>query len=256
MFYGGTSWGWFAAPVVGTSYDYNAPVSEDRSVSSKYYETKNLALFTRVAEDLTVTNRINNSTDYSTNANVDATELRNPYTNAAFYVTIHTNSSSDTLESFKLHVSTSEGNFTVPQKVSGIVLNGYQSKIISTDFKFGSETLVYSTADILTYAIFDNVPTLVLWVPTGESGEFVIKGAKSGSVGVCRGCSNIGFYPDKSGLLVTFTQGAGSTVLTMNNGVRVVILDRTYAYPFWAPALTTNPLLSADETGKPRFAVP
>ena len=249
MYYGGTSWGWFAAPVVATSYDYSAPISEDRSIGPKYYETKNLALFTRVAQDLTVTNRIANSTSYSTNAAITTTELRNPYTNAGFYVTLHANSSDPTPQTFQLKVSTSEGNFSVPQRGGSIMLNGYQSKIIVTDFSFGSQQLLYSTAEVLTYAVFDDEPTLVLWVPTGEGGEFYVKGAKQGAVASCKGCANIGFYPDSNGLLVTFIQQAGSTVLTIDNDIRVVILDRTYAYPFFAPALTTDPLVSPNETG-------
>jgi len=80
-----------------------------------------------VAKDLTVTDRIgsvsgsftvyvrqelmtcNKNTSYSTNSAVKVTEVRNPDTNAAFYVTIHANSSSATLEQFKLHVNTSAG---------------------------------------------------------------------------------------------------------------------------------------------------
>lgn len=247
MFYGGTNWGWFAAPNTATSYDYSAPISEDRSISLKYYETKNLALFTRVAEDLAVTQLKGNGTQYTGNTMITTNELRNPVTNAGFYITRHANSSISTLESFKLKVSTSLGNLTIPQKGGHIVLNGRQSKIVVTDFTFGSEKLVYSTAEVLTYAIFDSNSTLVLWVPTGESGEFYIKGAKSGKVSSCRGCSNTGFHPDYNGLLVTFTQNKGMTVMMIGN-IRVVILDRTYAYPFWAPTLSADPLVTTHET--------
>jgi hypothetical protein len=47
MLFGGTSWGWHAAPVVATSYDYSSPISENRVIWDKYYETKLLAQFTR-----------------------------------------------------------------------------------------------------------------------------------------------------------------------------------------------------------------
>jgi hypothetical protein len=47
MLYGGTNWGWLACPVVASSYDYSSPVSEDRIIGSKYYETKLLTHFTR-----------------------------------------------------------------------------------------------------------------------------------------------------------------------------------------------------------------
>ncbi|MCJ1305203.1 hypothetical protein MMC08_008017 [Hypocenomyce scalaris] len=46
MMYGGTNWGSFATPVVATSYDYSASISEDRILWDKYSETKLLALFT------------------------------------------------------------------------------------------------------------------------------------------------------------------------------------------------------------------
>ena len=64
MMFGGTNWGWSGCPVVGmsleapggggnaklfpaTSYDYSSPVSENRAIWDKYYETKLLAMFTR-----------------------------------------------------------------------------------------------------------------------------------------------------------------------------------------------------------------
>lgn len=253
MFYGGTNWGSLAAPVVATSYDYAAPVAEDRSIAAKYYETKLLALFTKVAHDLTATDRINNSTSLTTNSAILTTELRNPLTNGAFYSTIHATSSSGTLESFLLNVNTSAGLLTIPQKGGSIVLNGYQSKILVTDFKFGLGNLIYSTAEVLTYIITDGVPTLVLWVPTGESGEFYIQGASSGRVTRCTGCSGVSFSADKKGLVVAFTQAAGMSVFDLTwlslFNLRVIVMDRTYAYKAWVPSISADPSTPENETG-------
>ncbi|OCL15370.1 glycoside hydrolase family 35 protein [Glonium stellatum] len=248
MVYGGTNWGWLAVPFVPTSYDYTAPISEDRSIGAKYYEIKNLALFTRIAEDLRKADRIGASTSYSTNAAISATELRNPDTNAGFYVTIHSTTTSSTNESFRLKVRTSLGNYTIPQRNGSIVLNGHQSKIIVTDFAFGNETLIYSTAEVLTYAVFNGRPTLVLWVPTGESGEFYIEHAKQGSIAACNGCSNIIFCTSGNGLIVTFQQQEGMSVLQFDKGVRVLLLDRSAAYTFFVPGLTSDPLVPVDQT--------
>ncbi|KAL4977037.1 glycoside hydrolase superfamily [Aspergillus desertorum] len=248
MMFGGTNWGGIAAPVTASSYDYSAPISEDRSIGSKYYETKLLALFTRCAKDLTMTDRLGNGTQYTDNEAVIASELRNPVTNAAFYVTTHLDTTVGTDESFKLHVNTSQGALTIPKHGGTIRLNGHQSKIIVTDFHLASETLLYSTAEVLTYAVFDRKPILVLWVPTGESGEFAFRGAKSGSVATCSGCSNIQFHRDNGSLTVVFTQGEGMSVLQLDNGVRVVLLDRQKAYTFWAPALTDDPLVPEGES--------
>jgi beta-galactosidase len=250
MLYGGTNWGASAAPVTATSYDYSAPISEDRSIGDKYYETKLLALFTRVARDLTVTDLIGNGTQYTTNSAIRAYELRNPITDAGFYVTLHTNSSVSTNDTFQLHVDTSAGALTVPQYGTSIRLNGYQSKIIVTDFTFGTESLVYSTAEVLTYVILDGTPTLALWVPTGESGEFAIKGATRGSVKRCQGCSDIAFYTKSRHLIVTFTQGQGMSVLELESGTKILLLDRTSAYLFWAPTLTNDVFSPELNSGK------
>ncbi|KAF2092648.1 hypothetical protein NA57DRAFT_49846 [Rhizodiscina lignyota] len=244
MFYGGTNWGWIAAPVTATSYDYSAPISENRTIGSKYYETKNLALFTRVAEDLTMTNRAGNGTMYTNNPRVTTTELRNPTTNAGFYVVRHTNSSLATAEAFKLSVNTSLGNFSIPRRLGSLALNGHQSKIIVTDFRFGSHVLTYSTAEVLTYAIFKEQTTLVLWVPDGESGEFFIKHARRGMVSKCQKASTINVAAESTGLLVTFENQEGMSVISADS-VRVVILDRSSAYPFFAPSISTDPLAPA-----------
>ncbi|KAI7968004.1 hypothetical protein EIK77_007759 [Talaromyces pinophilus] len=257
MLFGGTNWGAIAAPVVATSYDYSSPISENRTIGAKYYETKLLTMFTRAAKDLTVTDLVGNGTQYSTNTAVQAYVIQNPNTNCTFYVTIHTTSSSSTDETFQMHIQTSFGVLSVPRYGNSIRLNGHQSKIIVTDFQFGSHKLLYSTAEVLTYAILDGMPTLALWVPTGESGEFSVLGSKWASVQRCEGCSGVGFYPGQdtsnqtaSELTISFTQDQGMSVIELDTGVRVVLLDRESAYHFWAPALNTDPSVPEDQSGK------
>ncbi|KAH3983926.1 beta-galactosidase [Parastagonospora nodorum] len=248
MMYGGTNWGAFAAPVVATSYDYSSPISENRKIDSKFYETKNLAMFTRVAHDLTVTDRLGNNTGYTTNPAVEASELRNPETKAAFYVTIHSQSSSATVESFKLHVSTSVGNLTIPQHGGSIVLNGHQSKILVTDFAMGSQTLVYSTAEVLTYAVIDTRPVMVLSAGTGESVEFHIKGAKKGSIISTGSNVNATFYNEAGGTTTNIRSVSGMSVYQFDNGVKVIVADKPTAYLFWAPNLSNDPFAPVDQS--------
>lgn len=269
MMYGGTNWGSFAAPVVATSYDYSSPISEDRSLWAKYSETKLLALFTRVAIDLTETDRLQNSTSLATDLAILTTELRNPNTNGAFYVTIHANSSSGTVETFKLHVNTSEGEFLIPQYQNAIELNGHQSKIIVTDFAFGTGHLTYSTAEVLSYIVTDGGPTVFLWVPDGESVEFYVRGAYQGNHANGRGCAgatpNITESSNGNGTIVSFASASGMSVFTFTAGrdsrghhgtsdgpadqqIRVVVMDRTTAYSAWVPGLTADPFAPANET--------
>ncbi|KAI1502465.1 beta-galactosidase B [Biscogniauxia marginata] len=241
MLFGGTSWGWHAANVVATSYDYSSPISENRIIGSKYYETKLLTQFTRVAKDLSMTDRIGNSTAYSSNTAITVSELRNPETGAGFYVAMHEYSPSSSRETFTLQVNTSEGLLTVPQYGGAVTINGHQAKILVTDFKFGSKSLLYSTAEVLTYAIIDGKEVLALWVPTGESGEFTVQGVKSGKLKSCNGCVNVRFHPSGSDLTVSFTQNVGMSLIELQDGARVVLLDRSSAYLFWAPSLGNDP---------------
>ncbi|KAI1327087.1 beta-galactosidase B [Xylariaceae sp. FL0255] len=249
MIFGGTSWGWHAAPIVATSYDYSSPISENRVIGSKYYETKLLTYFTSVAKDLSKTDRISNGTELSSNPAIVVAELRNPDTTSGFYVAQHLDSPSATLETFSLRVNTSEGQLTIPQHGGAITINGHQSKILVTDFPFASKKLLYSTAEVLTYAVIDDKEVLVLWVPTGESGEFLMQEVKSATLKTCRGCSNVRIYAKGAGVAVSFTQNAGMSVVEFDDGSRAVLLDRSAAYLFWVTQFTpSNPFATPNST--------
>ncbi|KAH6641286.1 glycoside hydrolase superfamily [Chaetomium tenue] len=246
MIYGGTNWGWLAAQFLGSSYDYGAAIAEDRSIGDKYYEIKNLGLFTRVADELAHTERVGTGLDYTNNTDLFTTELRNPDTGAGFYVIRHADTASTSEEWFALKVNTSIGEFFVPKISSAVILSGHEGKILVANFHFGDHTLYYSTAEVLTYSIIDGRPVLVLWTPRGRSGEFYLKGAKEGAilsgppvtiVAVEHGII-IGYYDQKEDM----------TVLDFDNGVRVVLVDRKTAYKVWAPALTNDPKVPVDQT--------
>lgn len=60
MTYGGTNWGGMAWDGVGTSYDYSAPIQEDRIIADKFHESRLLGLQVRVAQGLTKTTMLGN----------------------------------------------------------------------------------------------------------------------------------------------------------------------------------------------------
>jgi len=193
---------------------------------------------------------INNNTEYSSTPAIYTTELRNPDTNGAFYVTAHASSPSMELASFKLDISTSAGNFTIPQFGGDIILNGRESKIIVTDFRMGNETLVYSTAEVLTVSIQDGLPLMFLWLPAGESGEFFLTGASAGNILKREGCSEVSFNQLHGGVIASYKQLQGSCVITFDNNLRFVLLDRAAAYSTWVPSLSSDPSTPENSTGK------
>jgi beta-galactosidase len=144
---------------------------------------------------------------------------------------------------------------SIPRYGGSISINGHQAKIIVTDFHFGTKTLLYSTAEVLTYAVIDEREVLVLWLPAGETGEFAVRGAKSGKQTFVEGSasrtsSNIMFHQDGQSLTVSYSQTSGMMVLDLDDGTQVVLLDRSAAYKFWVPTLSNNPLVLENETGK------
>lgn len=251
MIHGGTNWGWIGAPLLPKSYGYSAAIAENRTIGSKYYEIKSLALFTRVAKNLTKTDIVGNSTSYSDNEAITTIELRNPDTDAGFYAIRHTDPTSNDEQSLRLSVRASAGNFTVPtvSENDKMSLNGHVENVLVTDFSFGGRNLVYSTAEVMTYGVFDSRPTLALWVFNGEGGEFFIEGAKSGSA-VRGDASKVQFVKSRKGLVVNLKEQAGMTVVTTDNDVRVLLMDRNTAHLFWVPPLTADPIVPVDQVGK------
>lgn len=55
------------------------------------------------------------------------------------------------ISTFIAYLKNTEGSITVPNDS----LNGRQSKIVVTDYKFGRHTILYSTAEVLTYGVWD-----------------------------------------------------------------------------------------------------
>jgi beta-galactosidase len=111
MTYGGTNWGHTGAPVVYTSYDYDAPLRETRQIRDKLNQIKLIGLFTRVSTDLLETDMIGNGTGYTNDSSIFTWALRNPQTNAGFYVLQQDDSSSTADVFFDLEVETSAGMF-------------------------------------------------------------------------------------------------------------------------------------------------
>lgn len=240
MVFGGTSWGGLPMPTVGTSYDYSAPIGEARLIGDKYSETKLLGLFLRAAKGLTRVERGGNGTTrYTGNKAVFAQELYNVDDGARFYVVKHANTTLTSLETFKLRVNTSEGELTVPRHAKDIAIDGRQAKVLVTEFDAGGQKVVYSTAEVLAVSVLDGKPLVAFWLPAGESGEIYLRGVKKGKVASSSG--DVEFHKAKRGLIVSFVQSEGATVLTFNNGLNVVLMDRTTAYKTWQPELANDP---------------
>ncbi|KAI5782710.1 putative beta-galactosidase C [Geopyxis carbonaria] len=241
MTYGGTNWGGLAAPVVYTSYDYGAPLTESRIIRDKMRQIKSLTLFLRVSPDLRNTDMISNGTIFANTTAIYGMQQRNADTGAGFYWVHQNTSTSNAVVNFRLDVTTSAGNVTIPN----VQLDGRESKIVVTDYRFGKHELLYSSAEVLTYAIVDSKPVLVLYLNTAQTGEFVLK--KTSSKPVVYGSSAVKSVKSGKNMKITYTQTSGKTVLQFPGGPQVWLVDRITGWNIWAPALTRKPNLSASQ---------
>jgi len=176
MTFGGTNWGNLGHPGGYTSYDYAAPIREDRRVDrEKYSEQKVQANFFKVSPAYLTASRGNaTNTTFTTTTALTVTPAFGGST--GFYFLRHSDYSTRASTSYKLKVQTSAfGNITVPQMGNvSLTLNGRDSKTHVSDYDIGGATLVYSTAEVFTWHKYADKTVLVVYGGPGETHELVI----------------------------------------------------------------------------------
>lgn len=131
--------------------------------------------------------------------------------------------------------------------ITKIGLDGRQSKIITTDYQVGDTTLLYCSADILTYATLD-VDVIVLYLNKGQTGTFVLANTNSHVKYTLYGNSTVATSTSSQGTVYTYTQGQGISAIKFSNGFLVYLLDKYTAWNFFAPPLQlSNPIVKPHE---------
>ncbi|KAE8380239.1 glycoside hydrolase superfamily [Aspergillus bertholletiae] len=155
MTYGGTNWGNLGYHGGYTSYDYGASIAEDRTIiREKYSEQKLQANFFRVSPAyLTATPGTGQNGSYTDNPGIAVTPLVGNGTKTNFYVVRHADFTFTGSARYRLTVPTSIGNVTIPQLYNTTLsLNGRDSKVHATDYDIGGINMIYSSAEVLTWA--------------------------------------------------------------------------------------------------------
>ncbi|KZT23601.1 glycoside hydrolase family 35 protein [Neolentinus lepideus HHB14362 ss-1] len=232
MTFGGTNWGNLAEPTVYTSYDYAAPIREDRTLSPKYYELKLQAGFLHASPDFLLATRVGSGTvgsgtAYSDNAKVYTTVLKSQ-SGVSFYVVRQTSNSYTTPVSFSLRVNTTGGEITVPQYGGNITLEGRESQILVSEYPFGNHTLTYSTAEVFTQTTIGGVDYLVLYAQVGHSIEAVIPAT---AVPQVTGSGSIKATSTNGSVVITGSTSGISRVVF--SGATVIVADKETALSLW-----------------------
>lgn len=152
-------------------------IKEDRSIDrEKYSEIKLQGQFLRVSPSYATATPGNLSTSrYTDNEEIAVTPLTTEK-EGSFFVVRHADFTSTESSSYKLKLPTSAGTLTVPQLGGSLSLNGRDSKIHVADYAVGEHTILYSTAEALTWKKFGDKTVLILYSGPDELHEVAIKG--------------------------------------------------------------------------------
>ncbi|OQD86712.1 hypothetical protein PENANT_c007G05840 [Penicillium antarcticum] len=240
MTFGGTNWGNLGYMGGDTSYDYGAAIAEDRTISrEKYSEQKLEANFLKVSPAyLAATSHLGVNGSYGAPAAIAVTPLIGNGTQTNFYVVRHADFTSTDKTQYILNLATSVGNITIPQLGGQLALNGRDSKFHVTDYDVGGINLIYSSAEIFTWAKgAQSARLLILYGGAGEIHEFALP-------------SHFGKPTVAEGTGITIKRRGVSWVLqwhvTPNRRiVRVADLEinllwRNEAYNYWVMELPTS----------------
>ncbi|KAJ4473144.1 glycoside hydrolase family 35 protein [Lentinula aciculospora] len=258
MLYGGTSWGALPYPGVYTSYDYGAAITEARTLTKKYTELKLQGMFLRSSPEFCKTDWIGTTSSNLTEGAIVPTGppsspafvtfLKNFDTGAGFWIVRQNDSTSLALSSFKLNVTTSGGErLTIPLIASSIDLDGRESKVVTTDYAFGSKSrILYSTASIFFAGSIDGIDTLFLYGDSNQEHEVALD-LSGNATSTIKNDTHFQLSSNvlPSTTIITVKSGfQGLIPLYESNIQSIFFADKDTVSTFWAP--TIAPTNSSD----------
>lgn len=249
MTFGGTSWGWIAAPVVFTSYDYGAAISEAREIRPKAEELKQLGGLIAAVPDLA--GMIPAGPVQVSSPNIAVYHNRSPETDARFLLVTHKPSNAQTDDRFTIAADLPDGRYTFPQ-AEPMRLNGFDAKWLIAGVNVGGQRLVYSTSELQTALKLDGTDLLLLYGRAGEAGETVLRYGAPPTVTVLAGQVASGFDARNGDLRLNYAHHGLARVRIEGGGRPPLVLligDEAEGARFWrndtlaGPVLTRGPAL-------------
>ncbi|GAA2415142.1 beta-galactosidase [Actinomadura vinacea] len=216
MAFGGTNWGRLAQPNdVYTSYDYGAPITENRQLTTKYDEFKRQGLFVTTVTPLTKTDTA--TAPVSSSAAVHTEARANPDTGTQFVLVRHPDRKTNADETSTLTWNTPDGTHSVPVR-----LKGRDAKILVAGYDMGGQRLALSTSEILTHTTSGGRDVAVLYGTDGIPGKTVLRYSSRPKVRVLEGDVRASYR--NGDLNLDYTHSGLVRVLITDGGRRPLLL--------------------------------
>ncbi|HZR54368.1 MAG TPA: beta-galactosidase [Streptosporangiaceae bacterium] len=236
MTFGGTSWGWLPAPVVYTSYDYGAAISEARQLTAKIPAMKQMGYFLSSVGDVAMLDPA--AAPAPPDPAVKAYHLTNPATGSHFFFLRNDHTADLT---FTVPVATADGTYTVP-----LELNGKDMKVVVAAYQAESQHLVYTTSHLMTHAPMAT-DLMVLAGHPGEGGETVLRYPAEPQLTVVQGNGPAVAWDAATGdLRLDYTHDGRTDVLITppaGPALLLLIVDDTAAAALWRLDSDAGPVL-------------
>jgi hypothetical protein len=230
MAFGGTSWGWLPGPIVYTSYDYGAPIAEDRSVRPKALALKQQGMFVQAAGAVLA------HMDKGPEIRTTSPRIRlyhNVNTELGAHVLFAVHGPSDLLtdDTFAFDLATRDGQYTVAARV-----NGQDAKMLLAAYDMERQHLVYSTSELQAQLRDGARDIVLLHGRDGEMGETVLRYASAPRVEVLAGDVSSSFDLARGDLKLAYAHTGLARVRITGGGrapLLLLVADEATSQRFW-----------------------
>lgn len=230
MGFGGTSWGWLPGPVVFTSYDYGAAISETRELRPKAEELKQLGGLIGAVPDLA--GMVPAGPVEITSPNIQVYHNRNPDTDARFLLATQKPSNRLGAASFNITADLPDGRYTLPE----MRLNGFDAKWLVAGVNLGGQRLAWSTSELQTHITRDGEDVVLLYGQAGDRRSTALRYSSEPQVTVLAGRVRSSFDASRGDLRLDYTH-ADLTRVSITGGGRAPLMlligDEVESARFW-----------------------
>ncbi|WP_406071081.1 beta-galactosidase [Streptomyces sp. NBC_01020] len=246
MAYGGTSWGWLPSPsAVYSSYDYGAPIQEDRQLGEKYLTDKRLGYLVQSLAPMTKTEPLTAAAPE--NSAVQRRDRRNPDDGTTITVVRHKDVNDKAKDTTHLALG---GYPSVPQEPgTALTVDGRDSKLLVSDYAMDHQQLRYSTSELMTHGTFGQRDVALLYGRHGQDGETVLRYAARPDVKVTGGTVKQSWDPATGDLRLDYRHDGLAQVLITPPGAKTPLLlllaDDATADTYWRLDTPQGPVLAA-----------
>jgi beta-galactosidase GanA len=230
MAFGGTSWGWLPGPIVYTSYDYGAPIAEDRGLRPKALALKQQGMFVQAAG--AVLAQMDKGPEIGTTSpRVRLYHNVNAALGTHVLFAVHGPSDLATDDAFAFDLETRDGRYRLASR-----LNGQDAKMLLADYDMERQHLVYSTSELQAQFRDGERDVVLLQGRAGETGETVLRYASAPQVEVLAGDVHSTYDAARGDLKLAYAH-AGLARVRITGGGRapllLLIADEATSQRFW-----------------------